>query len=93
MSSSLSDLLKSLKQATDSRRRLLRFANPSEGLLYNGLETNRIVSRRMYYFDLAHNPQVISNNFVGIDVHAKAWNANEYNKLTQAKSHKFYGRT
>lgn len=78
-----------------SKTRLLRrmFNDPTKGIEYNNIVPNRRVSRLVYGFDIARNPQIVSNTFEFINVSAEACEANSMRDMVDAEARKMRGRS
>ena len=87
----MNDLLKAFSRA----RRI--FANPTKGIEYNKLISNRGVSREIYAVDLARNPQIVGDNvgngFRFLDVQAEARFINSERDRLDSLARKVKGRS
>ena len=85
------DLLKAFSRA----RRI--FANPTKGIEYNKLNTNRGISKEIYGVDIARNPQIVGDNdgngFRFVDVQAEARFINSERDRLDNLARKVTGRT
>jgi hypothetical protein len=75
-----------------ARRRILD--DPSNGIEYNELQTNRRVSRRIWSIDIARNPNVVKNirSDMFIDVNDKIRKVNDKRDQIDGLSHRAKGR-
>ena len=82
-----------LLKAFSRARRI--FANPTKGIEYNKLNTNRGISKKIYGVDIARNPQIVGdrNDFRFVDVQAEARFINSERDRLDNLARKVTGRT
>lgn len=92
MRKSAKRLLKEMRAAANSTRRVSFGSDPSVGLEYNGVSWNPIVSQSRYDFDIASTPRIAKALDELVNVHASAWLANGQRPMVDYRRVKFYGR-
>lgn len=85
-------LLKEIRVAHRTGRRLQRSGDPSKGLEGNTISTAYRVSRQIYSVDIAKTPQVVKDNLTFVDVNAQARRANSMRNMVDYVSYRVKGR-
>lgn len=90
--SKIQDFFRRIKSERKYGRRSCRYTDPSTGIEYNKINIQYRVTVKIWDFDLARTPEVISDFNSHINVHGEAYKANSHRGMIDFKRSKAYGR-